>query len=285
MGVQRQKLDAEGKPMFHSPGVPMMEWPKGSIIERMENLPKDPREDNPLKITNDARKAGLDFRLINPSAPDHEGSKVSIAADNIFNTWKTWASDRGTQLVFCDLSTPKTAKAASRPRLAARDAEPVEEQTEESTLSMDDILAGAAKFSVYDDLKAKLIEKGVPENEIRYIHEADTDAQKAKLFEDVNQGRVRVLMGSTAKMGAGTNVQKRLVALHHLDCPWRPADLQQREGRIIRQGNMFHERDPEGFAIEITRYATKQTYDARQWHTIETGFVGLHGITQSRIIL
>ncbi|MDR1045912.1 MAG: helicase, partial [Candidatus Adiutrix sp.] len=276
MGVQRQKLDSSGHPVFHPDGRPVLEWPQGSIIHRMENLPKDPREDNPLKITNDARKAGLDFRLIKPSAsaPDHEGSKVNVAAENIFQTWKAWAPDRGTQLVFCDLSTPKMARAALSPvtRLAARDTAPIEDiedQGEETAVSMDEILAGISKFSVYDDLKAKLIEKGVPENEIRFIHEAHTDAQKAKLFEEVNQGQVRVLMGSTAKMGAGTNVQRRLVALHHLDCPWRPSDLSQREGRIIRQGNLFHERDPEGFAVEITRYATRQTYDARMWQCIE----------------
>ncbi|MDR2946024.1 MAG: helicase, partial [Candidatus Adiutrix sp.] len=278
MGVQRQMLDADNKPVFHPDGRPVMEWPKGSIIERMEHLPKDPRIDNPLKITNDARKAGLDFRLISPAAPDYAESKVNVAAGNIFKTWQAWASDKGTQLVFCDLSTPKMGKAASVPitRLAARDVDPVEEQREEeSSLSMDEILAGASKFSVYDDLKAKLIAKGIPETEIRYIHEANTDAQKAKLFEEVNQGRVRVLMGSTAKMGAGTNVQRRLVALHHLDCPWRPSDLSQREGRIIRQGNMFHERDPEGFAVEIVRYATKQTYDARQWQCVEGKAVGI----------
>ena len=282
MGVQRQKIGPSGKPLFHPDGRPVMVWPKGSIIHRMENLPKDPRIDNPLKITNDARKAGLDFRLINPEAPDFPGSKVNVAAENIFNTWKAWEADRGTQLVFCDLSTPKMAKSAkaaapmetaSDIRLAAQsinpDLESDLELEEEAVVSMDEILAGTSKFSVYDDLKAKLIGKGIPENEIRFIHEANTDAQKAKLFEEVNQGKVRVLMGSTAKMGAGTNVQKRLVALHHLDCPWRPSDLEQREGRIIRQGNMFHERDPEGFEVEITRYATKQTYDARLWQTVQ----------------
>ncbi len=271
MGVQRQVLDEEGNPVLYPDGDPVLEWPRGSIIHRMMNLPKDPKLDNPLKITNDARKAGLDFRLINSAAPDHEGSKVNVAADNIFKTWKAWAADRGTQLVFCDLSTPKVAKSAALPitRLAAQDVEPIEEQEDGAAVSMDEILAGAAKFSVYDDLKAKLIAKGIPVREIRYIHEAATDAQKAKLFEEVNRGTVRVLMGSTAKMGAGTNVQRRLVALHHLDCPWRPADLEQREGRIIRQGNMFHERDPENFAVEITRYATKQTYDARQWQCVQ----------------
>jgi hypothetical protein len=271
MGVQHRVLDKDGNPVLYPNGTPVLAWPKDSIIYRMENLPKDPREDNPLKVTNDARKAGLDFRLINPAAPDHEGSKVNVAADNIVRTWKAWETDKGTQLVFCDLSTPKMARAAAPPitRLAAQGVEPIEDQEEDSVMSMDEILAGSSKFSVYEDLKAKLIQKGVPEHEIRFIHEAGTDAQKAKLFEAVNRGQVRILIGSTTKMGAGTNVQRRLVALHHLDCPWRPSDLEQREGRIIRQGNMFHERDPDNFAVEITRYATKQTYDARSWQCIE----------------
>ena len=271
MGVQRPVLDEDGNPVLYPDGDPILEWPKGTIIHRMENLPKDPSVDNPLKITNDARKAGLDFRLIDPAAPDHEGSKVNVAADNIFEIWKAWEADRGTQLVFCDLSTPKIAKSAAHPitRLAAQSIEPIEEQEEGAAVSMDEILAGTAKFSVYDDLKAKLAAKGIPEHEIRFIHEAATEAQKAKLFEDVNRGTVRVLIGSTAKMGAGTNVQRRLVALHHLDCPWRPSDLEQREGRIIRQGNMFYERDPENFVVEIIRYATKQTYDARQWQCVQ----------------
>ena len=223
----------------------------------MEHLPTDARQDNPLKITNDARKAGLDFRLINPAAPDHEGSKTNEAVNNIVRLWQKWEADKGTQLVFCDLSTPKNAKAASKPggiTFTVDDGSDGQSPPEES---MDDILAARASFSVYDDLKAKLIARGIPADEIKYIHDANTDIQKAKLFEDVNQGRVRVLLGSTAKMGAGTNVQKRLVALHHLDAPWRPSDLEQREGRIIRQGNELHGRDPENFEVEIIRYATK----------------------------
>jgi hypothetical protein len=176
--------------------------------------------DNPLKITNDARKAGLDYRLIDPAAPDFEGSKANAAADNITRIWKQWEADRGTQLVFCDLSTPKAARTAQ----AVADYEAVLSD-DSPALSMDELLGRGSRFSVYDDLKSKLIERGVPAEEIRFIHEAGTDLQKAKLFDEVNRGRVRVLMGSTAKMGAGTNVQKRLVALHHLDAPWRPSDL------------------------------------------------------------
>jgi hypothetical protein len=162
------------------------------------------------------------------------------------------------------------------------------EPDEAPSISMDEILAESSPFSVYDDLKRKLMERGIPADQIRFIHEAGTDAQKARLFDEVNQGRVRVLMGSTAKMGAGANVQRRLVALHHLDAPWKPSDLEQREGRIIRQGNMFHERDPEGFEVEIIRYATEKTYDARMWQTIQGKAEGIEqfrkGDLDARII-
>lgn len=265
IGVQRQVTDAEGLPITYPDGTPIMEWSEGSIIYRMENLPKDPREDNPLKITNDARKAGLDFRLIDPEAPDFEGSKINLAVDEIVRIWEKWEADRGTQLVFCDLSTPKMSGGAkTAPSSGAEDREA------DLAVPMDEILSSGAPFSVYDDLKKKLIAKGIPEHEIRFIHEANTDAQKAKLFDQVNKGTVRVLIGSTSKMGAGTNVQKRLVAEHELDAPWRPSDIEQREGRIDRPGNMLFERDPEGFEVEILRYATKQTYDARMWQVIET---------------
>ncbi|MDR1397141.1 MAG: hypothetical protein LBJ14_05365 [Desulfarculales bacterium] len=269
------------------------------IISRMENLPKDPRIDNPLKVTNDARKAGLDYRLINPEAPDFAGSKINLAAEQIYRIWQEWEQDKGTQLVFCDLSTPKNLKSKTAeavtplPEAAAGEVEqsarPYEfsdgydpqrigdmaMENEEPVISMDEILSAAGKFSVYDDLKQKLLAKGIPEQEIRFIHEADTEIKKAKLFKQVNRGEVRILMGSTAKMGAGTNVQERIVALHHLDAPWRPSDLEQRDGRGIRQGNLLYQRDPENFALEIIRYATKQTYDARMWQTIESKANGI----------
>lgn len=267
--AERSDLQAEymgtQKAVTRADGSQVMEWPSGSIIHRMENLPKDPRVDNPLKITNDARKAGLDYRLIDPDAPDFSGSKVNLAVDEIVRIWKKWEADRGTQLVFCDLSTPKGAK---KDVTLTDDAET--SQDDAQAISMDELLSAGAGFSVYDDLKQKLIAKGVPAHEISFIHEANTDIKKAKLFDDVNQGKVRVLMGSTAKMGAGTNVQKRLVALHHLDAPWRPSDILQRDGRIDRPGNLLFKRDPEGFEVEIIRYATKQTYDARMWQVIET---------------
>jgi hypothetical protein len=278
MGIQSQAVDEDGRPRFAVDGKPVMDWNKGSIIYRMENLPKDPKKDNPLCITNDARKAGLDYRLIDPLAPDFAGSKVNVAADRIFQTWQEWQDEKGTQLVFCDLSTPKLGRKSIQELTGDISHEAVLSEIEPEeipVLSMDDLLAEHTNFSVYDDLKSKLVAKGIPAQEIRFIHECQTDIQKAKLFDEVNQGRVRVLMGSTAKMGAGMNVQKRLVALHHLDAPWRPSDLEQREGRIIRQGNMFFERDPEGFEIEIIRYATKQTYDSRMWQTIEGKAIGI----------
>lgn len=267
------------------------------IIYRMEHLPKDPREDNPLKITNDARKAGLDYRLIDSAAVDFEGTKVNAAVERIYQIWQDTASDKGTQLVFCDLSTPKSSKGFAPS--VKRDVELAQEKSggiiggiiedsqsrdESDTASesendpdemseiidMDSIVAmGSGNFSVYDDMKSKLVAKGIPADEIAFIHDANTDLRKSKLFSDMNSGHIRILFGSTAKMGAGMNVQKRLVAAHHLDAPWRPSDLEQRNGRIIRQGNMFYERDPDNFCVEIYNYATKQTYDARMWQTIE----------------
>ncbi|WP_165067997.1 helicase C-terminal domain-containing protein [Desulfovibrio sp. ZJ200] len=265
----------------------------GTIIFRMENLPKDPHIDNPLKVTNDARKAGLDFRLIKPSAEDFEGSKLNTAVARIYDIWRETSADKGTQLVFCDLSTPKGGKAPASAQSERQDLEsgalidvdgtfvretPEQEDMAEDdgddalagVVNMDEVIAmSSGKFSVYDDMKQKLMAKGIPAEEIAFIHDANTDIRKAKLFADMNAGRVRILLGSTAKMGAGMNVQKRLVAAHHLDAPWRPSDLEQRNGRIIRQGNMFYERDPDTFSVQIYNYATKQTYDARMWQCIE----------------
>lgn len=281
------------------------------IIHRMENLPKDPRIDNPLKITNDARKAGLDYRLIDPEANDNEASKANAAVERIVQIWQDTAADKGTQLVFCDLSTPKgTGSVAPAPvpglefveeDFAAQsdvesgtesgvdfgtdsdteaypsDAEPgdpVEPGDDDGVdtsvaADMDACVAAGSRFSVYEDMRQKLMERGIPADEIAFIHDANTDIRKAKLFSDMQAGRVRVLLGSTAKMGAGMNVQKRLVAAHHLDAPWRPSDLEQRNGRIIRQGNMLYEREPDKFSVGIYYYATKQTYDARMWQVIE----------------
>ena len=186
----------------------------------------DPSEDNMLAITNDGRKLGLDQRVVNPLLPDADGTKVNRCVDNVFRIWQEGADKKLTQLIFCDLSTPGKG------------------------------------FNVYDDIKTKLISRGVPESEIAFIHTADTDMKKKELFAKVRSGNVRVLLGSTAKMGAGTNVQDRLVALHDLDAPWRPGDLEQRKGRIARQGNMNE-------TVHVYRYVTEQTFDSYIWQTLE----------------
>lgn len=187
----------------------------------------DPSKDNMLKITNDGRKLALDQRLINPMLPDFENSKLNACANNIFSLWDKTKEERLAQMVFCDISTPN-----------------------------------GDKFNVYDDLKEKLIEKGIPENEIAFIHDAKTNQQKQDIFSKVRSGRIRVIIGSTSKMGAGTNCQDKLIALHHLDCPWRPADLQQREGRIIRQGN-------KNSLVHIYSYVTENTFDAYLYQLVE----------------
>lgn len=307
--VTKSDLDEQAKQAGERPLTPPIEGGKpyndvverspaqaaymDKIIQRMENLPRDPRIDNPLKVTNDARKAGLDFRLIEPTADDFEGSKLNAAVERIHEIWRDTTNDKGTQLVFCDLSTPKGGKVPASAQSERQDLEsgalidvdgtlvretPEQEDMAEDdgddalagVVNMDEVIAmSSGKFSVYDDMKQKLMAKGIPADEIAFIHDANTDIRKAKLFSDMNTGRVRVLLGSTAKMGAGMNVQKRLVAAHHLDAPWRPSDLEQRNGRIIRQGNIFYERNPDTFTVKIFNYATKQTYDARMWQTIE----------------
>jgi len=274
MGEQQVQRDAAGEPMRRADGSIVKDWNRGSIIFRMEHLPDDPREDNPLKITNEARKAGLDFRLINPDAPDHADSKINACIERVLAIHRDWESRKGTQLIFCDLSTPKKGGKVDLAAALPADDDTAEEGQEED-VSMDEMLAGSGPFSVYDDIKAKLIQHGIPADQVRFIHDAKTDLQKAKLFDEMNRGEVRILLGSTAKMGAGTNVQRRLVALHHLDAPWRPSDLEQREGRGLRQGNAFYEADPDGFEFTIYRYATKQTYDSRMWQTIEFKAAGI----------
>ncbi len=191
------------------------------IIERMESLPrKKPKEDNALKITNDARKAGLDYRLIDPTAEDFENSKVNVCANKIVEIWEQSKEDKGTQLVFCDLSTPKGLSNTLTIKETHSDSDDEDLENDTDTISMDELLSINSNFSVYNDLKEKLIKKGIPEEQIAFIHSANNDMKKAKLFSDVNNGDVRVLIGSTSKMGAGMNVQERLVAAHHLDAPW-----------------------------------------------------------------
>lgn len=266
-------------------GVPRIEngreiYGEHTLIYRAEHLPtgqdaKKKGADNMLKIMGEARKAALDMRILDPNAPDFAGSKVNVAVGNIMRIWRDTAADKGTQLVFCDLSTPKgsnnkeQAKLNELVRLADEGNEDAIAQLEKYTPDELDAIMNVNSFSVYDDIKQKLINQGIPENEIAFIHDANTELQKDELFSKVRSGRVRVLLGSTSKMGAGTNVQTRLVALHHLDAPWRPSDLEQREGRIIRQGNELYAKDPENFEVEIHRYATEQTMDAMQWQIIE----------------
>jgi len=206
----------------------------------------NPSEDNMLKVTSDGRKLGLDQRLINPLLPDDPDSKVNVCVRNVHRIWKEGQADRLTQIIFCDLSTPK-AGSASAPL------ERVDEQQE----------SREETFSVYDDIRGKLIGMGVPPDEIAFIHDANTEVQKKALFAKVRSGQVRVLMGSTAKMGAGTNIQDRLIASHDLECPWRPGDLEQRAGRIVRQGNMNKD-------VTIYRYVTESTFDSYLWQTVET---------------
>ena len=221
----------------------------------------DPSNDNMLKITSDGRKLGLDQRIINPDLPDDPSSKVNRCVDNIFRIWQDGQADKLTQLVFCDLSTPKIAAAKRAEKPAGGALDNPELHALETQLASDGITSDAP-FSVYDDIRSKLVALGIPREQIAYIHEANTEVRKKELFAKVRSGQVRVLMGSTFKMGAGMNVQDRLVALHDLDCPWRPGDLEQRSGRIIRQGNRNKE-------VHIYRYVTEGTFDAYLWQTIE----------------
>ena len=219
---------------YHNIAVKPSEMQKemvASLAERAEQVRGggvDASVDNMLKITNDGRKLALDQRMLNAMLPDFEGSKINACVNNIYRIWKENADKKSAQLVFCDLSTPKND----------------------------------GTFSVYNDIRKKLIERGIPESEVKFIHEADTDMKKKELFQKTRKGEVRVLLGSTQKMGAGTNVQDKLIALHDVDCPWRPSDLEQRSGRIVRQGN-------ENPQVDIYRYVTEQTFDAYLYQLVE----------------
>ena len=219
-----------------------------------------PTEDNMLKITSDGRKLGLDQRVINPDLPDDPNSKVNRCVDNIHRIWQDGQTEKLTQLVFCDLSTPK-GKAAQSGRIAAKGTDSPELHALEAAIDAE-TESEEPPFTIYDDIREKLVARGIPREQIAFIHEANTEVRKKELFAKVRSGQVRVLMGSTFKMGAGMNVQDRLVALHDLDCPWRPGDLEQRSGRIIRQGNRNKE-------VHIYRYVTESTFDAYLWQTVE----------------
>jgi N12 class adenine-specific DNA methylase len=221
----------------------------------------DPSVDNMLKITSDGRKLGLDQRVINPMLPDDPGSKVNMCVNNIYRVWDKGQADKLTQLVFCDISTPKGHASQQAAKAGDKTINGVELHALEDALEPD-AEPDTAPFTVYDDIRGKLIARGIPAEQIAFIHDANTEVRKKELFAKVRAGQVRVLMGSTFKMGAGMNVQDRLIALHDLDCPWRPGDLEQRSGRIIRQGNG----NPE---VHIFRYVTEGTFDAYLWQTIE----------------
>jgi hypothetical protein len=231
LNLARPKLEGEKPTIRSAPATVELKLFVESLVKRAEKMKSgrvDPSEDNMLKITSEGRKAALDLRLMRPEAMDDPQSKVNLAVENIHRIWENTRENRSTQLVFCDLSTPQ-----------------------------------GDGFSVYRDMEEKLVKRGVPRDEIAFIHNFDSDNAKLALFRSVRAGKLRVLFGSTAKMGSGTNVQERLIALHHLDAPWRPADVEQRDGRILRQGN----KNP---VVQIYRYVTEGSFDAYSWQTLET---------------
>ncbi|MUU24733.1 helicase [Helicobacter pylori] len=287
---------------------------EGSIIDRMqkcEGKKNKKGQDNILSCTTDARKVALDYRLIDPNAKvEKEFSKSYAMAENIYENYLETHATKGTQLGFIGLSTPKThsqkvslealdnARETENKNLLDETQELLEslssydengnliapskkelenelKEKETKSVNLDEELAKSCKFDVYSDVLRHLVQMGIPQNEIAFIHDAKTEEQKQDLFKKLNRGEVRVLLGSPAKMGVGTNVQERLVAMHELDCPWRPDELLQMEGRGIRQGNILHQNDPENFRMKIYRYATEKTYDSRMWQIIETKSKGI----------
>ena len=231
-----------GKPMIvRAPSTPELKEIVKGLVARAEAIRSGrvpPQEDNMLKITSEGRKAALDLRVLNAHAKDQPENKINLAADRIFEVWKNTHENRCAQMVFCDLSTPSKLR---------------------------------RQFSAYDDLKTKLVARGIPAEQIAFMQDFESDVQKHILFKDVRSGKIRILMGSTQKMGAGTNVQERLVALHHLDAPWRPADVEQREGRILRQGNLNK-------TVQVYRYVTEGSFDAYMWQTLETKAKFIHQV-------
>lgn len=219
----------------------------------------DPSVDNMLKITSDGRKLGLDQRIINPLLPDEAKTKVNLCVENVMEIWRGGQEEKLTQLVFCDISTPKPAPSAKAAKAVSQSLDNPELHALELAAPMPE---AEPVFTVYEDIRQKLIAQGMPREQIAFIHEANTEVQKKELFSKVRSGKVRVLIGSTSKMGAGTNVQDLLVAIHDLDCPWRPGDLAQRKGRIERQGNQ----NP---LVHVFRYVTEGTFDAYLWQTVE----------------
>ena len=260
-------------PVYHNEVSQPTALQKQMVQELSERAAKvhagsvDASTDNMLKITSDGRKLGLDQRVINPDLPDDPNSKVNRCVDNIHRIWQDGQAEKLTQLVFCDLSTPK-GKAAQSGRIAAKGTDSPELHALEAAIDAE-TEPEEPPFTIYDDIREKLVARGIPREQIAFIHEANTEVRKKELFAKVRSGQVRVLMGSTFKMGAGMNVQDRLVALHDLDCPWRPGDLEQRSGRIIRQGNRNKE-------VHIYRYVTESTFDAYLWQTVENMPISTH---------
>ena len=256
------------KPIYHNEVAQPTEIQQAMVQELSERAAAvhagkvDPSEDNMLRITSDGRKLGLDQRIINPNLPDEPTSKVNMCVDNIHRIWEEGQENKLTQLVFCDLSTPKSSAAKKVAKAPAGNLDSPEIRALEHLAEKNGGMDEDAGFTVYDDIRDKLVARGIPREQIAFIHEANTEVRKKELFSKVRSGQVRVLMGSTFKMGAGMNVQDRLIALHDLDAPWRPGDLEQRSGRIIRQGNM----NPE---VHIYRYVTEATFDAYLWQTLE----------------
>ena len=282
---------------------------EGSIYDRSMHLPKDPSEDNMLKIINDAQMAALDMRLRQPDAPDFAGSKVNLCVAQVVADYKRFDGVKGTQMIFCDRSIPGSGLPEAKKTLAKlrEDLRKARERLEQEE---NDPAAGAAfassssmegestaekvarlegeiqeqedyiesgGFSVYDDIRQKLIAAGIPENEIAFIHSAKDKDAKLAIFKKMNEGKIRVLLGSTSRMGTGTNANKRMVSLHHLDAPWRPSDMEQREGRILRQGNLLMDEIP-GFQVRIYRYGTEKTGDGGKYNTLEQKNRAFHGI-------
>jgi N12 class adenine-specific DNA methylase len=298
MTPMQRKLIGEEVDYDPVTGEPVYEY--GSILYRLDNLPKrpGPGEDNVLVIINDLRKAGLDARAFDPTYAPKEGEatgKLGIVADNVARIYEEWNEDKGTQLVYLDFSTPKKRNAKQQSELdkhiqkivagEAEDATDQQMQDRESSLEKllekytpDEIKEAieeykdpdAKTFSAYDELKKLLAEKGIPEDDVAFIHDADTDEKKDELFAQVRSGKVRVMIGSTPKMGPGMNVQERLVAVHHIDAPYRPTDVEQRNGRILRQGNLLLKKYGKKFAVDVMYYVTENSSDAGLWQILET---------------
>ncbi|MHB1260325.1 MAG: 2'-5' RNA ligase family protein [Thermoplasmatota archaeon] len=271
--LKRPKIRGGSATIVVNEASPLLSVIKGYWAERVQAIRSgdvEPDEDNMLKITSEAAAAAVDIRLVVPTAPEERNSRLHQVTANMVEVYERTKADKGTQIAFLDIGTPKNAPPLSL--MTEIDLTDQEKSAKDDSEDADESVDGEGNAiptfdgrDLYADLKAKLVKAGIPANEIAFVHSAKTDVQKQLLFEAVNDGRIRILIGSTGKMGVGTNVQKRLVALHHIDVPWRPADLEQREGRILRQGNDLHDRDGDAFEVDIFRYVTKDSFDEYRW--------------------